>query len=120
MHKIVEKKIQDVNFRFYNGMDLDILMNHPYDGSDGYIVCLIDNWVSCISKYNRSVKIDNMINGTERVIYKSDEFDNEYIMIYQCSDIPKEKMLEVVLYRLETTINFYGYPKISFVPNSID
>ena len=43
---LIEKiKVDEIDVSFYNGIDIDFVINHPKDGSSGFIFCFIDNWV---------------------------------------------------------------------------
>ena len=38
--------VDNVNIKFYEGMDFDLLLNHSRDGSDGFVFCFIESWVN--------------------------------------------------------------------------
>ena len=53
---IDEIGVNNSSFKFYNGVDFDILIKHSKDGSDGFIFCFIDNWIKELKSYNRQRK----------------------------------------------------------------
>ncbi len=76
--------ITDVNYKFYKGIDFDIALNHPKDGSEGILLFIVDNFISELESYNRDCKIKYI---TENADFKYFEWnsisDNNYIAIYQ-------------------------------------
>jgi hypothetical protein len=112
MIKIKEKIISNYKFLFYDEIDFDIILKHPKDGSDGFIVCFVNNFSKSIIEYNRDIKIKNILGNIIKKSIKYEDIESKYVMIYQCNDIPKNKMLESIVNKLETT--YY------FTPNSID
>ena len=54
--------IDNVIFNFYEGIDFELLINHTNDGSDGFIFCFIDNWITEIKSYNRQKKLSSLID----------------------------------------------------------
>lgn len=88
---LISKEIIDnVEVRYYDGIDMDIIRSHPNDGSGGFIFCFIDNWVNEIKKYNRSNKIDTIIDGKEPRDFSSEKIDNNYVCIYQTNGQTRE------------------------------
>ena len=73
----------DINYRFYNGMDFDILIDHSKNGSDGFIICFIENWVSEMKAYNRNKKIFSILDSIELKKFEWNEINNNYVIIYQ-------------------------------------
>ena len=85
---LIDKMIlDDINVKFYKGIDFDILLNHPKDGSNGFIYCFIDNWVSEIKVYNRQRKILSVIDDVKYKEFDWSNIDNNYICIYQTDGI---------------------------------
>jgi hypothetical protein len=80
---ISEDTLEGVNIKYYNGIDLKIALEHPKDGSGGFIFCFVDKWVSEVRKYNRESKIDDVLGDGEFKEFDSDELNNNYICIYQ-------------------------------------
>jgi len=87
MTLIDKMTLGDINVKFYKGIDFDILLNHPKDGSNGFIYCFIDNWVSEIKVYNRQRKILSVIDDVKYKEFDWSNIDNKYICIYQTDGI---------------------------------
>jgi len=105
---ISDEFIDEVYIRYYNGIDFNEIMNHPNDGSGGFIICFIDNWSSEVKRYIRNCNIDNIINKTD--IDCNVELNNNYISIYQTSGIDiYESIREKIKNNIKTSGNTYGF-----------
>jgi hypothetical protein len=105
---ISEKYIKNVNFRFYRGMDFDLAINHPNDGSGDFLVFFVENWEKEIISHSRNSKIESLINNK-----KYDdlfEIDNDYIYIYQTGGMDFEEVYKIVLSKLERTYDVPWVP----------
>jgi hypothetical protein len=81
---LIDKIIVDnINIKFYEGMDFDLLLNHAKDGSDGFIFCFINNWVTEVKSYNRQRKLSSVVDDTEYEEFEWEKIDNNFISIYQ-------------------------------------
>ena len=80
---ISEEKIDDINVKYYDGIDLKMAQEHPKDGSGGFIFYFVENWVSEVKKYDRESKIDNILSDKEVIDFDIDIVNNNYICIYQ-------------------------------------
>ena len=80
---ISEIEVEGTKVKFYDGIDLDIAMKHPTDGSNGFIYCFVDSWVSEVKKHQRSSKIDSILDEFEYKEFGSEDINNNYICIYQ-------------------------------------
>jgi hypothetical protein len=93
--------IDNVKVEFYEGMDVDKLLNHPKDGSNGFIYCFIDNWVSEIKRYNRQRKISSVIDGVLYEEFEWDNINNNYICIYQTEGMLIKDVYETIRKKVE-------------------
>jgi len=88
---LISKEIIDgEEVRYYEGIDFDIIKEHPKDGSKGFIFCFVDNWVSEVKKYNRDNKIDTIIEDKDVKVFDMEEIDNNYVCIYQTNGSTKQ------------------------------
>lgn len=87
MNLIEEIYYDDTIFKFYNGVDFDILIEHRKDGHDGFIYCFIDNWVKEVKRYNRNNKLKSIIENTNYKDFEWESVNNNYICIYQTDGI---------------------------------
>ncbi len=101
MIKIEEMMISNSRVTFYDEIDFDVVLEHPKNGTEGIIVCLVTNFYKSISEYNRSVRIDNILDSILNQDLRYTDIENKYVMIFQCDDIPKDKMLETIIKKLE-------------------
>ena len=97
---------------FYNGVDFNRLINHPKDGSKGFIFCFIDNWVKEVKGYNRNLKIESIVNNSDFNEFKWDLLENNYISIYQTSGIGIDVVYETIRGKLEKS----QFPDQPWVP----
>ena len=85
---IDEITVDNVNVKFYEGMDFDLLLNHAKDGSNGFIFCFINNWVSEVKSYNRQRKLSSVVDDIEYEEFEWEEINNNFISVYQTEGIP--------------------------------
>jgi len=110
---IAEEIINDMIFRYYNGIDLDVIKNHPKDGSGGFIVFLIESYVKEIKNQNRERKLNSILNNKKFIPIDTDEIIHDFVGVYQYEgvglntmiDIVKEQMREYKNHTLSRNIN---------------
>jgi hypothetical protein len=107
--------VDNVDVKFYEGMDVDKLLNHPKDGSNGFIYCFIDNWVNEIKTYNRQRKISSVIDDIKYKEFEWDsEINNNYICIYQTEGMLIKDVYETIRKKLDAN----QFPNQPWVPVS--
>jgi len=82
MTLIDEIVINDTNIRFYKGIDFEMILNHPKDGSSGMLYFFIDKWSVVEQVHNRQNTINSLLNESEELL-DIHNIDNNYIVIYQ-------------------------------------
>jgi len=82
MTLIDEIVINDTNIRFYKGIDFEMILNHPKDGSNGMLYFFIDKWSVVEQVHNRQNTINSLLNESEELL-DIHNIDNNYIVIYQ-------------------------------------
>jgi hypothetical protein len=89
---LISKEIVDGDeVRYYEGIDFDIVKKHPTDGSEGFIFCFVDSWVGEVKNYNRTNKIDTIVENKElKDNFNIDDINNNYVCIYQTNGNTKE------------------------------
>jgi len=75
--------VDNLNVKFYDGIDFDLLLSHAKDGSDGFIFCFINNWKNDVKIYNRQRKLSSIIDGIEYEDFEWEKIDNSFISVYQ-------------------------------------
>ena len=80
---IDEITVDNVNVKFYEGMDFDLLLNHSRDGSDGFIFCFIESWINEVKSYNRQRKVVSVVDDVNYEEFEWEEINNNYISVYQ-------------------------------------
>lgn len=83
MTLIDEIEIDGINIKFYEGIDFNMVIDHPKDGSNGFIYFFIDSWKEEVKRHRRNEIIDSIVDGKQ--ITDIDDIDNNYICIYQTS-----------------------------------
>jgi len=111
MTLIDETIVNEMSVRFYNGIDFDMIMNHPNDGSEGFIYFFIDKWVSEVKAQERENKINSLI-GKDTTKFDINEIDNNYVAIYQ-TDGQTMSVYEVIRNKVNNNISNYPWIPIS-------
>lgn len=115
MELISEILINDIITKFYKGFDYNTMLNHPKDGSNGFMIVFIDKWSDIIFRLNRSNKIDRILKNVDRIDFKNFKFDNNYMIIYQTQGEFKA-VYESIKERMQK-INFnLNNPKSLYMP----
>ena len=78
-------KVSDTLVKFWSGFDIESILNHPKDGTSGYMVVLVESIKMEYLRYSRNLKIDQICSDKgERDFYKIIEnIENDYVLIYQ-------------------------------------
>lgn len=103
MNLIYENTIDGINFKYYNGMDIESIHNHPKDGSQGMMIVFIENWEKELIKYKRNNKISELLNESKSEINQEDLFNinNNFVTIYQANGISIELLFETIKTKIE-------------------
>ncbi len=100
--------------RFYNGIDFNKLIQHPKDGSDGFIFCFINSWIKEVTSYNRELKISSIVNDDIFNEFDWESIENNYISIYQTDGIG----IDVVYETVRNKLNINQFPDMPWIPIS--
>jgi hypothetical protein len=94
---LIESIIVDGSeFSFYNGIDFDIVMSHPDDGSKGFIFCFIENWIDEVKIWKRQSKLDSVLNNKLIEDFNSKKIENNYLAIYQLQGTEPGVLFEII------------------------
>ena len=93
--------VDNVNIKFYEGMDFDLLLNHAKDGSNGFIFCFINNWVTEVKSYNRQRKLSSVVDDLEYEEFEWEQIDNNYISVYQTEGMGIDSVYEAIRAKVE-------------------
>lgn len=96
---------------FYNGIDFDVLKNHPKDGSDGFIFCFVENFVTEVQSHKRQNKINSVLTSDTSKEFNTKDIENNYIAIYQLQGTEPGVLFEVIKQKVITK-NFPEHPWI--------
>lgn len=94
---LIEKEI--INGRlclYYDGIDFEMIRNHPKDGSNGFVVFLVESFINEIKNHNRHRKINSILQKEEFVPFDTDEMAHDFVGIYQYEGVGLKTMLSVV------------------------
>lgn len=106
--------IDDKNVSFFDGMDLDIIMNHPKDGSKGFIFCFIDNWIKEVKAWERDSKIGSVLTNNLVKKFNSQDIENNYVAIYQLDGTEPGVLFQIIK---DKVIN-KNFPEHPYIPIS--
>ena len=93
--------VEGVNVKFYEGVDFDTLLNHSKDGSDGFIFCFINNWLTEVKSYNRQRKLSSVVDSVNYEEFEWDQINNDYISVYQTEGMGICNVYEVIRSKVE-------------------
>lgn len=96
---------------FYNGIDFDVLKNHPKDGSEGFIFCFVENFVTEVQSHKRQNKINSVLTSDISKEFDTKDIENNYIAIYQLQGTEPGVLFEVIKQKVITK-NFPEHPWI--------
>ncbi len=98
---IDEIKVDNVNVRFYEGMDFELLLNHAKDGSNGFIFCFINNWVTEVKSYNRQRKLLSVVDDLNYEEFDWEKINNDFISIYQTEGMGITEVYQTIRKKVE-------------------
>lgn len=92
MKLVDEIEINNFSIKFYFGMNIDIILKHPNDGSSGFIYCFIESFKEEMIRFKREIKIDDLFENKRVNIDNLSNFDinNSYVCIYQTGELQNE------------------------------
>ena len=93
--------VEGVDAKFYEGVDFDKLLNHSKDGSDGFIFCFINNWVTEVKSYNRQRKLSSVVDSVNYEEFDWEQINNDYISVYQTEGMGISNVYEVIRAKVE-------------------
>jgi hypothetical protein len=87
MRLISETSLDGIIIRYFDGCDINKMLSHPSDGSDGIMVVFIKSYKDEEIMFNRDSIINSIIGGTrfKKLSEIFEQLDNHYLMIYQTS-----------------------------------
>jgi hypothetical protein len=85
MKLITSSEIKDFKINYYDGFDLERILNHPDDGRDGIMVVFFDSIKEEEIKHNRNEKIKSLLESKKIKDFSDimDKLNNNYLMLYQ-------------------------------------
>lgn len=111
---LIESIVVDSNLiSFYDGIDIDLVINHPKDGSKGFIFCFIDNWSKEVKSWKRQTKIDSILMNKRHLEFEIEDLNNNYTIIYQLDEVKLEVLFKIIKDKVINK-NFTEHPYITF------
>jgi hypothetical protein len=98
---IDEITVDNVNVKFYEGMDFDLLLNHAKDGSNGFIFCFIKNWLTEVKSYNRQRKLSSVVDDIDYEEFEWEKIDNNFISVYQTEGMGTHDVYQTIRKKVE-------------------
>lgn len=101
MDLIYESVVDGIPIRYYKGMEVSKVVNHPKDGSDGMMIVFSDSIKEEKTKHVRNSKIEEILSSkVDDSFDRIFELDNAYLMIYQ-TDGYTDILFEMVKNKIE-------------------
>jgi len=85
MNFLDEMYIQKLSVRFWSGFDIEQILNHPKDGSGGFMIVLVESIESERLKFQREYMINRIIGDRNIIDFDNllDNVNNSFLAIYQ-------------------------------------
>jgi hypothetical protein len=96
MELIDEEVVNGQICRYYHGIDFDMIKSHSKDGSDGFVVFLIESFIKEIKNHNRNRKLNSLLKNSEFIPVDTTDMAHDFVGIYQYEGIGLKTMLDVV------------------------
>lgn len=103
---IDETIVNGTIIKFYDGIDFNMIMNHPNDGSEGFIYFFIDRWANEVKAHERENKINSLI-GDESNKFDINDINNNCISIYQ-TDGQTMGIYEIIRKKVDQNVPIYN------------
>ena len=109
--------VDENEISFYNGIDFGILKSHPKDGSNGFIFCFVENFVTEVHTHKRQNKINSVLTNEISTEFDTKDIENNFIAIYQLQGTEPGVLFEVIKNKVINK-NFPEHPWIAI--NGLD
>ncbi len=85
MELIEETMVNNCQVRYYNGFDIESILSHPKDGSNGMMVVFFNSIRSEELKYKRNQIILNLLESHQVQSFQDilESLDNPYLALYE-------------------------------------
>lgn len=73
--------------KFWKGFDLEVILNHPKDGKNGFMIVLIDSVQAIRKEIQRDMLLDSILDDSKLEDFDNllENLDNNYLVLYQSS-----------------------------------
>ncbi len=104
--------IKNTEVKFWSGFDLNQIMSHSIDGSDGYMIILVESINKEKMKFQRESKI-NQILGKKRIDFDNliDNINNNYVSIYQ-SNGEDELIVKILKEKFDKNLDWQSFQRM--------
>lgn len=114
MNLIEEIEVGDSVYRFFEGIDFDKLLDHPCDGSRGFIFCFIKKYSQEMKEYNRHRKLRSIIDDLEFIEFDFTMLNNCFISIYQTDGVG----IEVIFKSIKNKVLQGQFTDMPWIPST--
>jgi hypothetical protein len=101
MNLIYKNIVNNLEIKYYEGIDFDIVKEHPKDGSNGMLIFLIFSWKKEVNKWKRNSLISELLDEKKPDKWDLSNIDNNFISIYQSEGIPIDILFETIKGKIE-------------------
>lgn len=105
MTLICEEIIEGIPYRIWEGIDFQKAKSHPDDGSEGFMVILLQNWKKDVEMNKREAKINSILTGEEYKDLGFSDVENNFVLIYQKDNIDTDQFIEILKNKWKTVGN---------------
>lgn len=96
MRLIESEIINDRVYYYYEGLDINMIKNHPRDGSGGLIIFLIESFITEMKNQNRDRKLNSVLKNKEFIPIDTESMAHDFVAIYQYEGVGMKNMIDVV------------------------
>lgn len=94
---LIEKIIiGDKDVRIYDGIDFETIRAHSQSGTDGFMICFVQNFKNETQSFERENKIQDLLSDSLRENFRPVDLDNNFLIIYQIPVGDQSLLLEII------------------------
>jgi hypothetical protein len=80
-----EISVNNTVIKFWSGFDLKSILSHPKNGSEGFMIVLVESIDTERIKFDRDLKLNKILNQHSDLEFDDilSKLDNKYLALYQ-------------------------------------
>lgn len=113
MNFLDEIVINNTSIKFWSGFDIQRILKHPKDGTNGFMVVLVDSIESEKVKFQRECKLNEIFNKKSEIDFDKliEKLDNNFLALYQ-SRGENELLINILKEKFSKTLDWQRFTSI--------